>query len=271
MSGYQFVTSHYINAEYHKNHPHLTHNHTELELLLITGGEGIYMVGGKDYYVVPGSLVICNAGTIHGEKPAQTSEKISYCCVLTGVQMPGMMPNALTHPTENPILFFEKERDALTQIYKALHEYSLRPDAKITCNSLAGAIFQIVLDELNRRAERILDHEKSEEEFVRSIVDYLDQHYTEEVSIEALCERFHISPYYLSQFFKKETGLAPTKYVMMRRIGEAQNLLMNTNLPIGDIGFRLGFEDIAYFSKQFKKYVALTPTEFRTYHRERGM
>ncbi|MBR0288235.1 MAG: helix-turn-helix domain-containing protein, partial [Selenomonadaceae bacterium] len=62
---------------------------------------------------------------------------------------------------------------------------------------------------------------------------------------------------------KKETGLSPIQYMMQRRIGEAQSLLVETSLPIQEIEFRLGFNDSAHFSKMFKKHVGVTPKEYR--------
>lgn len=53
------------------------------------------------------------------------------------------------------------------------------------------------------------------------------------------------------------------KYVMYRKIGESQNLLMNTELPIGTISDRMGFLDNCHFSTTFKKYIGLTPTQYR--------
>ena len=61
---------------------------------------------------------------------------------------------------------------------------------------------------------------------------YLDEHYMEPIQLQSLGERFHISQFYLSHIFKAETGLSPMKYVMHRRIGQSQNLLMNTDMPV---------------------------------------
>ncbi|MGN1030624.1 MAG: helix-turn-helix domain-containing protein, partial [Butyricicoccaceae bacterium] len=65
--------------------------------------------------------------------------------------------------------------------------------------------------------------------------------------------------------FKAATGLSPMKYVAQRRIGEAQNLLMNTNISIGEIGERLGFSDSCHFSSTFKRYIGVTPTQYRNH------
>ena len=90
------------------------------------------------------------------------------------------------------------------------------------------------------------------EEFLQNVTLYLDEHYHEPISLKELAERFHISQYYLAHIFKDEIGLSPMKYVLYRRIGESQNLLMNTAMPVGEISDRLGFSDNCHFSTTFK-------------------
>lgn len=77
------------------------------------------------------------------------------------------------------------------------------------------------------------------EHLVYRILDYLNEHYAEPLSLNFICEKFFISALYLSHAFKKETGLSPMQYIMQRRIGKAQSLLVETSLPIQDIEDRL--------------------------------
>ena len=109
--------------------------------------------------------------------------------------------------------------------------------------------------------------DKNTEEFIQNIMQYLDTHYIEPLQLHELGTRFHISPFYLAHIFKAETGISMMKYVMCRKIGESQNLLMNTSLPIGIISERLGFNDHCHFSTTFKKYIGITPTQYRQHFR----
>ena len=81
--------------------------------------------------------------------------------------------------------------------------------------------------------------------------------------MEKISAEFYISKSNLSHTFKKEVGLSPMQYIMQRKIGEAQSLLVETSKAIQDIEYKLGFSDSAYFSKMFKKYVGVTPNEYR--------
>lgn len=105
--------------------------------------------------------------------------------------------------------------------------------------------------------------EKNTEEFIQNIMQYLDTHFIEPLQLQELGMRFHISPFYLAHIFKAETGISMMKYVMCRKIGESQNLLMNTQIPIGVISEKLRFSDHCHFSTTFKKYIGITPTQYR--------
>ena len=110
---------------------------------------------------------------------------------------------------------------------------------------------------------------KNRDELISQLKDYISEHFAEHLTLEKISEQFFISKSSLSHIFKKETGLSPIQYIIQRRIGEAQSLLVETSLQIQEIEFRLGFNDSAHFSKMFKKYVGVTPKEYRKHFSER--
>lgn len=154
-------------------------------------------------------------------------------------------------------------------ILLALFELHTNTENSETCNRLANALLALVYDRLQKRQQTNIMTNKNTDEFIQNIMRYLDEHYMEPLQLQNLGERFHISQFYLSHIFKAETGLSPMKYVMCRRIGEAQNMLMNTVMPVSEIGAGLGFNDNCHFSTTFKKYVGLTPTQYRQHLRSR--
>ena len=76
-------------------------------------------------------------------------------------------------------------------------------------------------------------------------------------------EALHISPYYLSHVFKQMSGYSPVQYLLRRRIGEAQTLLITTDLPITTIAGMVGYDTQSYFNLQFTKNVGMPPKKFR--------
>lgn len=103
------------------------------------------------------------------------------------------------------------------------------------------------------------------EELIRRITDYIDQNYTQPLTLKEISEMFYISPSGLSHMFKKETGISPMQYVIHRRIGEAQTLLIDTHIPIHEIEEHLGFGSSCHFSAMFKKYIGISPKEYRSH------
>ena len=77
-----------------------------------------------------------------------------------------------------------------------------------------------------------------------------------------------MSEYHVAHVFKDEMGTSPMQYVMHRRMGEAQTLLMDTNLSIGDIADCLGYTNPWNFSTAFGKCVGMTPSQYRQSFRQ---
>lgn len=258
----------FVDEKYHENHSQLVHRHNNvLELLYIMRGSGQYIVNGIQYTVQPGNLIVCNANVMHGETLNLKRSMLSYCCVLHDLHMPSLPDNTLFPPSQNPVFLFE-ERAAIEHILLALYELSAHASVHAeTCNLLANALLNIVYKKMQRRELPNETIHKDNEEFIQSITDYLDEHFTEPISLQDLGNQFHISASYLSHIFKAETGLPPMKYLMYRKIGEAQSMLMNTSLAINDIGEQLGFNDTAHFSRMFKKYIGITCSEYRQHFR----
>ncbi len=265
----KFVNMHFVNEKYHKNHSQLIHRHDDvLELLYIMQGDGQYIVNGKAYLVQPGNLIICNAGVMHGEAPYLKHCAESYCLVLKDLYLPELPPNTLSKPSDTPVYFFTEDRAEVEHILLALYaQHAHSTEAYTVCNLLANALLNIIYAKIVSRQKTGALAQKNDEEFIQSIIQFLDEHYQEPISLQELGKEFHISPSYLSHIFKTEIGLPPIKYLMNRKIGESQNLLMNTSLPISDISDSLGFNDSGHFSRTFKKYIGITPSEYRQYFR----
>lgn len=82
-------------------------------------------------------------------------------------------------------------------------------------------------------------------------------------TVKYLAEQIHLSPNYLSDLLKKETGMSAQDRIHYHLIGEAKNLLLNTNQSVGELAFSLGFEYPQYFSRLFKSKTGMTPLEYR--------
>ena len=95
------------------------------------------------------------------------------------------------------------------------------------------------------------------------IKSYIDEHYMEPITLQSMGEALHISPYYLAHVFKQMSGYSPVQYLLRRRIGEAQTLLITTDLPITTIAGMVGYDTQSYFNLQFTKNVGMPPKKYR--------
>ncbi|WP_258203553.1 helix-turn-helix domain-containing protein [Paenibacillus endoradicis] len=98
---------------------------------------------------------------------------------------------------------------------------------------------------------------------VQSSKEYIYLHLFEEITLQQLAKVSGVNPHYLSQLFKKETGLTLINYIQRERIDEAKKLLDHSNDTISSIGTRLTFYDQAHFIKVFKKHEGVTPKHYR--------
>lgn len=98
---------------------------------------------------------------------------------------------------------------------------------------------------------------------LHSVTMYLDEHYTEDISLDSLSEQFFISKYYLSREFKKEYGTTIIQYILAKKITRAKELLRYSNASIEEIASLCGIDDASYFNKVFKKLEGCTASEYR--------
>lgn len=95
------------------------------------------------------------------------------------------------------------------------------------------------------------------------IKSYIDDHFSEHISLQTLSEIFHLSTPYLSQCFKKRYGYGLNRYLRNLRIQAARHLLSQTDARLNSICTQCGFQDYVHFSKVFKEETGLSPSEYR--------
>lgn len=95
------------------------------------------------------------------------------------------------------------------------------------------------------------------------IADYLNEHYTESITLDDLADHFYISKYYLSREFKKEYGITIIQYLLTKKITYAKELLRYSNSSIEEIAVLCGISDPSYFNKVFRKLEDCTASEYR--------
>lgn len=247
-------------------HPRVMHAHEDfVELILICSGSSEYLIHDKKVIIKPGDLLVYNAGVVHDEVSGPNMEVGSYCIAVGGLHMLGLRENALIPDDAGYVFptgkYFADLRCLFEMMFRTLS--AGEPNAELFCSSLMHALLVSVLTvTAGPRAES----EKPLEEphiLGRRIKEYIDKHYMEPITLQSMGEALHISPYYLSHVFKQMSGYSPVQYLLRRRIGEAQTLLITTDLSITRIAEMVGYDTQSYFNLQFTKNVGMPPNKFR--------
>ena len=98
---------------------------------------------------------------------------------------------------------------------------------------------------------------------LRPAIDYLKANYKTRIYLKNLAAISNVSPNYFSKLFKREMNCSLSVYINQLRVAEARRLLLESNIPVGEISNMLGFEDSGYFIKVFKRETGETPAVFR--------
>ncbi len=98
---------------------------------------------------------------------------------------------------------------------------------------------------------------------VRKIYEYINSHYTDQITLEDLANLIGMTPVALSRFFKLRSGRTISDYIIDIRLGNATRLLVNTTNSISEICYECGFNNLSNFNRIFKRKKDCSPTEFR--------
>jgi AraC-like DNA-binding protein len=109
--------------------------------------------------------------------------------------------------------------------------------------------------------QRVYLHDHTEA--LRRVLKFIDENLHVEISLNLVAEASYLSPNYLSQLLKKQTGIAFVEWLTARRMERAQNLLAHSGDRVGSIARSVGFNDEAYFTRRFTHSFGLPPTAYR--------
>lgn len=91
----------------------------------------------------------------------------------------------------------------------------------------------------------------------------LDKHFTQELSLSELAERYHVIASCLTRHFREYVGISPMQYITQSRLTHAKHLLMNTGQPVSQVAVACGFKDASNFIRRFKAQFGCSPLQFR--------
>lgn len=103
-------------------------------------------------------------------------------------------------------------------------------------------------------------------ELFEDILLYVHTNYTKKLTLSHLVDTFHLNRTSLSNLFRLSTGETVMSYIIKLRIEISAMMLRDTGIPVGEIGYRVGYEDLTNFSRTFKKLMGCSPSQYREKH-----
>ena len=242
---------------------HLHEDRVELNFIL--SGNGTQVVDGELFNTQAGDVLICNSGVLHDDSLMIDLQINAWCLAVTNLKLPNLPVNQLVPENFSPRIPCQKVAEHLAQLYPLIHHYAQKRNGYTIANTLARAVVLIVQKMIRTSALAV----NRENNFaVKTIRRYIQEHYAENLTLTQLAELVNVDECYLSHAFKKITHYSPQQYILRRRIGKAQCLLIYTSLPLTEIAARVGYEDSNYFSRVFKKIIGMSPRRYRQSWRE---
>jgi YesN/AraC family two-component response regulator len=111
-------------------------------------------------------------------------------------------------------------------------------------------------------SEKNMDDKKISYNTVK-ITKYIDGNYSDDITLSSLSEKFKLSESYIARLFKNELGTTSAKYINRTRITNACKMLLYSSKTVGEISEAVGFKDQYYFTRIFRSFLNMTPTQYR--------
>ncbi|WP_310603935.1 AraC family transcriptional regulator [Anaerosporobacter sp.] len=251
------------------------HWHEELEIVFVKKGRGIFHIDLKPYIVNEGDFVILNPYVLHSCSQYKQEEHEADTFVLNlsmlNTSHDSCSIKFITPIAENKVVFpFIIKPD--TPGYAQLKEYFIRArDSYLSKNKAfeleLKAYLYLFLHTLfaNIPVETpdpiAVDDAVTDK--IKIIVKYIEDNYTEQITVKDMAEQLNFSEYHFMRFFKKHLSVTCIEYINNYRLDIAAKRLCMTNHSIMEVALETGFNNISYFNKLFKEKFKLTPKEFR--------
>ncbi len=250
------------------------HWHDEIEFIAIKKGEGIVSVNLVHYNVKAGDVVFVFPGQLHSIRQKGNSS-MEYENILfreellsTGssdlCQQEFMRPlfSGITSisPVSNENSYFHPA--IMTQIENIGKLCSKQPYGYQL--ALKGCLFHILflLTTNIEDIEKKISNQKSLEK-VKSILAYIEEHYTEPITIEDIASHCLYSKSYFMKFFKETMGMGFIAYLNDYRLEIAAKMLLESSENVLEIAEQCGFDNLSYFNRCFKRKYGMTPGKYR--------
>ncbi|WP_219638773.1 AraC family transcriptional regulator [Cohnella sp. CFH 77786] len=226
--------------------------------LYIRSGRGRLWALGREMELIPGTLCILLSGTPHriAVDPGDVLN-IQWCHFHASYG-----DRDIYRTLSLPMTVLVDNKSAVSSLFdKLIRELNQdRITSRLRIKAMMLELVSLYLEELPRGIGRI--HPTQELQKIDTVLQYIDEHLADNVTVEELARQVYLHPNYFIVFFKAMMGYSPIQYVNHRRMEIAKTLLLQPDCNVSDVAARVGMQ-IYYFSRMFKAHTGLTPSRYR--------
>ena len=249
----------------------MTHWHEEAELTLITKGSCIYQIDLIDYEVNEGDLLFIPPLLLHSIRHNRTVDFCSETYVFhvnflggntTDICSTRYLTPIINHelsvpyhiPSTHPV--YPSLRECFTKITSLYTEQGFGYEIALK-SFLLQALF-LLLQYSNPESATV----SASSDKLKNVLDYIDLHYAEALSISELAKLCYFSEYHFMRFFKKHMNITCIQYINNVRLEKAVELFEHGENSILEVSLSVGFHNLSYFHRAFKAKYHMTPLSF---------
>jgi len=254
------------------------HQHPRLEIMLVITGEcqvQVKLIGNKKerFHMKSGDYIVLSPLTPH-LLDVEKGQPCRLICVEFSIDQsrkPEMLPRYFVSKCFDqyvdvlPVFSLLKDkgalRNTLIQLIQEKNNLVNLDDAALLVELLTLQTMTLIgRDFLSQSKESI------SLSYVNQAVEYIEEHFEEELKVKVVADLIGIGMAYLQRLFKQHMKMTMTQYILSKRIEKAKVLLDNTKISVSDICFLVGFNHRQYFTQQFTHLTGLSPHQYRKSH-----
>ncbi|WP_234405474.1 GH39 family glycosyl hydrolase [Paenibacillus sp. IHBB 10380] len=240
------------------------HWHKEIEIIYILQGAVTIHLDQRNFTLSQDDVIVVNSMSIH------QIERTNQDNVLLTLQFSPELLDEHLVVSCNSLHQTPENRDIYDRIRRYLAQMAWEASKKAQGSRnysmgllymLAGHLmryFSMRMTEESRRDVKDYDYQR-----LNRVLQYIDRHYSQKITLQSTADQEHLSLHYFSHFFSDKIGIPFQKYLTSVRLEKAVNALMNTNHSVTQIALDCGFANVKLFNKYFKEKYDSTPGVFR--------
>lgn len=249
------------------------HYHNAMEIIVCAENQYTIISNNQTYLLNVGDILIIPPYTLHQLISKPYGARFIFLIDIDMLRCfqdlktldPLFMDPYLCTASSKPFIY-DRIHNSLMQMADTYFSHNMFWETSIYA-SLLDILSTIGTDyfcRLTSQTDALDDRPHDYYEIFANLLNFIDAHYSEDLTLEQVADYIGFSKYHFSRLFKQHTNTTFHNYLCHKRIQAAQSLLTaDSTLPVTDIAFQIGFNNLTTFSRCFNKYTGCSPTEYR--------